>query len=192
MQGNSSIRTPRAPGGTRTGRTSAGPIATAASFAEVGTRQRLEQATRRRLYDHLLLLPGDHFRAIARSLGIGVGTARHHLQIMIRDGLVYERKADGRSRYYVAGDSEQRAKNDLFGKHWGFRDLRLRIWNALNRTGESTATKIATILGITRQLTAYHLGRLEEKGLVSSQDRRYRVTRSSSAAERMDETERNS
>ncbi len=157
----------------------------------LGTRQQLEQATRRRVYEHLLLLPGDHFRSIVRSLRIGVGTARHHLQVLVRDGLVYERKADGRSRYYVAGDSEQLAKNDMYGKHWGFRDLRIRIWNALNRTGESTATKIATILGITRQLAAYHLGRLEEKGLVASQDRRYRVTRSS-AAERMDETERNS
>jgi len=158
----------------------------------LGSRQQLEQATRRRVYEHLLLLPGDHFRSIVRSLRIGVGTARHHLQVLVRDGLLYERKADGRSRYYVSGDSEQLAKNDLFGKHWGFRDLRLRIWNALNRSGESTATKIATILGITRQLAAYHLGRLEEKGLVSSQNRRYRVTRSSSAAERMDDTERNS
>lgn len=154
-------------------------------------RQQPEQATRRRVYEHLLLLPGDHFRSIVRFLRIGVGTAQHHLQVLVRDGLVYERKAEGRSRYYVAGDSEQLAKNDLFGKHWGFRDLRLRIWNALNRTGEGTATKIAVALGITRQLAAYHLGRLEEKGLVSSQDRRYRVTRSS-AAERMDDTERNS
>jgi len=158
----------------------------------LGSRQQLEQATRRRVYEHLLLLPGDHFRSIVRSLRIGVGTAQHHLRVLVRGGLVYERKAEGRSRYYVSGDSEQLAKNDLFGKHWGFRDLRLRVWNALNRTGESTATKIATILGITRQLAAYHLGRLEEKGLVSSQNRRYRVTRSSAAAERMDETERNS
>ncbi len=97
-----------------------------------------------------------------------------------------------RSRYYVAGDREQLAKNDLFGKHWGFRDLRLRIWNALNRSGESTATRIASVLGITRQLAAYHLGRLEKKGLVSSQDRRYRVTRSSAVAERIDESKRNS
>ena len=144
------------------------------------------------MYEHLLLLPGDHFRSIVRSLGIGVGTAQHHLQVMLRDGLVYERKAEGRSRYYVAGDREQLAKNDLFGKHWGFRDLRLRIWNAVNRSGESTATRIASVLGITRQLAAYHLGRLEKKGLVSSEDRRYRVTRSSAAAERIDETERNS
>jgi len=143
------------------------------------------------VYEHLLLLPGDHFRSIVRSLGIGVGTARHHLQIMVRDGLVYERKADGRSRYYVAGNPEQLAKNDLFGKHWGFRDLRLRIWSALNRSGESTATRIASALGITRQLAAYHLRRLEQKGLVSSQNRRYRVTKSS-AAERIDERERNS
>src|SRR6266540_760454 len=191
MQGTSP-RNPRAPGTPRSDGTTSGPIGGVGTSARIETRRQLEQATRRRLYEHLLLLPGDHFRSIVRSLGIGVGTARHHLQILVRDGLVYERKADGRSRYYVAGDSEQRAKNDLFGQHWGVRDLRLRVWNALNRTGESTATKIAALLGITRQLAAYHLRRLMEKGLVSSQDRRYRVTNPSSAAERMDETDRNS
>lgn len=192
MQGNRPIRPSSVSAPNRTPASPGRPTDGAALPQRLGPRQQLEQATRRRVYEHLLLLPGDHFRSIVRSLRIGVGTARHHLQVLVRDGLLYERKADGRSRYYVSGDSEQLAKNDLFGKHWGFRDLRLRVWNALNRTGESTATKIATILGITRQLAAYHLGRLEEKGLVSSQNRRYRVTRSSSAAERMDDTERNS
>ena len=191
MRGNQSSRHRSASDGTETAGNPERSIAGGEWSRPIGARQRLEQATRRRLYQHLLLLPGDHFRSIARSLDIGVGTARHHLRILVRDGFVYERKADGRSRYYVVGDSEQLAKNDLFGKHWGFRDLRLRIWNALNRSGESTATRIASVLGITRQLAAYHLGRLEKKGLVSSQNRRYRVTRSS-AAERIDEIERNS
>ena len=192
MQGNTPIRHPDSSGPNKAPANPGHRTTRSGLSRGLGTRQQLEQATRRRLYEHLLLLPGDHFRSIARSLRVGVGTARHHLQVLMRDGLVYERKTDGRSRYYVAGDPEQLAKNELFGKHWGFRDLRLRIWNALNRSGESTATRIASVLGITRQLAAYHLGRLEEKGLVSSQDRRYRATRSSATAERIDETERNS
>src|SRR6266498_2755026 len=122
MQGNRPIRPSSVFAPNRTPASPGRPTDGAALPQHLGSRQQLEQATRRRVYEHLLLLPGDHFRSIVRSLRIGVGTARHHLQVLVRDGLLYERKADGRSRYYVSGDSEQLAKNDLFGKHWGLRD----------------------------------------------------------------------
>src|SRR5205823_11387464 len=49
----------------------------------------LKHTVRRRIYDHLVRLPGDHFRSVARSLDIAVSTARNHLTALIRDGLVY-------------------------------------------------------------------------------------------------------
>ena len=51
----------------------------------------LNHPVRRRIYDHLRRLPGDHFRSVARSLDLAVGTARYHLDALLRDGLVYRR-----------------------------------------------------------------------------------------------------
>jgi len=139
----------------------------------------LGHQTRHRIYEHLLLLPGDHFRSIARATDVGVGTAHHHLLILIREGIVYAEKRGGRSRYYVAGDAFQRERNELFGKHWSYRETRLRIWTVLNRLEESSAAKIAQVLGISRQLAAYHMIWFERQGFVLRNQGRYRIAVSS-------------
>src|SRR2546426_12359809 len=63
----------------------------------------LKHPVRRRIYDHLRLLPGDHFRSVARSLRLAVGTARYHLNSLVQDGLIYKQGVNGRTRYYVSG-----------------------------------------------------------------------------------------
>jgi len=139
----------------------------------------LDHETRHRIHEHLLLLPGDHFRSIARAVDVGVGTAHHHLRILIREGTLYAEKREGRSRYYVAGDAFQRERNELFGKHWNYRETRLRIWTVLDRLEETSAAKIAHALGISRQLAAYHMIWFERQGLVLRHQGRYRIAVSS-------------
>ena len=134
----------------------------------------LEHGTRLRIYEHLLLLPGDHFRSIARAVDVGVSTAHHHLRILIRDGLVHAEKREGQSRYYVAGDALQRERNELFGRHWTYRGTRLRVWIVAHRLKECSAATIAHALGISRQLAAYHLSRLAKKGQIRVGDGTYR------------------
>jgi len=135
----------------------------------------LEHGTRLRIYEHLLLLPGDHFRSIARAVDVGVSTAHHHLRVLIRDGLVHAEKRGGRSRYYVAGDEVQRERNGVFGKHWSYRATRIRVQTALGRFEECSAAEIAKVLGISRQLAGYHLIRLERQGFLTRNHGRYRV-----------------
>src|SRR5207245_1627713 len=48
----------------------------------------LKHPVRRQIYDHLRLLPGDHFRSVARSLRLAVGTARDHLNALVQAGRV--------------------------------------------------------------------------------------------------------
>ncbi len=136
----------------------------------------LDHPTRVRIYNHLLVLPGDHFRSIVRSLRIGVGEGRHHLNVMLRSGLVREDKANGRCRYYAEGQGPMTDRNELFAKHWGFRDLRLRVLFAVRELGQAKPTSVAKALGISRQLAAYHLANLEELGLVVRDGRHYRAS----------------
>ncbi len=136
----------------------------------------LDHPTRLRIYNHLLVLPGDHFRSIVRSLSIGIGEGRHHLNVMLRQGLVREDKTNGRCRYYAEARGPATERNDLFAKHWGYRDLRLRVLFAVRNLGDAKPSAVAQALGISRQLAAYHLANLVELGLVTRVGRHYRAT----------------
>jgi len=136
----------------------------------------LDHPTRLRIYNHLLVLPGDHFRSIVRSLRIGVGEGRHHLSVMLRSGLVREDRANGRCRYYAEGSGPLSDRNELFAKHWSYRDLRLRVLFSVRTLGEAKPSMVAKSLGISRQLAAYHLANLAVLGLVKRDGRRYRAS----------------
>lgn len=136
----------------------------------------LDHPTRRRIYEHLLRLPGNHFRSIVRSLHMSIGTARHHLDVLVRHGLVREEKVRNRSRYYPYGRDAEPQVNRLYQQHWGYRDLRLRVLFAVQRmdSGAGPST-VGRALGISRQLAAYHLARLEEAGRIRREGGQYRA-----------------
>ncbi len=142
----------------------------AAAYQEGGV---LDHPTRRRIYDHLLCLPGDHFRSIVRSLRLGHGTARHHLGVLVNLGLVTGEKANGRVRYYARGAGSETERNELFMKHWQYRDLRMRVLLTARSRRAVRASSVARALGISRQLAAYHLERLENLGLLHREGRYY-------------------
>lgn len=133
----------------------------------------LDHPTRRRIYRHLLMLPGDHFRSIARVLKLGHGTVIHHIEVLTHAGLIASENANGRVRYYPKGIDSESERNQLFTKHWNYRDLRLRILLVLRRMGGGRPGEIARLLGISRQLVGYHLARLREMGLVDREKGRY-------------------
>src|SRR5881409_3175616 len=98
----------------------------------------LKHPVRRQIYDHLRLLPGDHFRSVARSLRLAVGTARYHLNALFQDGLLYKQEINGRSRYYVSGGEAE--MNRLYARHWEYRDVRLRVLLTLRQMDSSRRT----------------------------------------------------
>lgn len=130
----------------------------------------LSHPTRRLIYEHLLRVPGNHFRGIARSLGLAVGTASHHLAVLLRGGLVTRTTSNGRARYYPAADGGAQAKNQLFMKHWRYRDLRIRALYAVAFLPHARTGTVARRLGISRQLASYHLARLEELGWIERRE----------------------
>lgn len=129
----------------------------------VGLLLGLDHPIRRLIYDHLSRLPGDHLRSVARSLRLAVGTARYHMDALLREGLIYKRQNNGRSRYYVTGGEAD--VNRLYARHWEYRDVRLRIVDALRRMEAAPPARIAKVLGVSRQLVSYHLAVLEKAGL---------------------------
>ena len=133
----------------------------------------LKHPVRRQIYDHLRLLPGDHFRSVARSLRLAVGTARYHLNALVQDGLIYKQGMNGRTRYYVSGGEAE--MNRLYARHWEYRDVRMRVLLTLKQMDSAQPAAIAKVLGISRQLASYHLRCLEKAGRVRRHGASYRV-----------------
>lgn len=134
----------------------------------------LEQPTRRRIVEHLSLLPGDHFRSIGRSLHLSLGTTRHHLTVLAKEGLVRSERMGGKLRYFATTRGSAPPMNETFKQYWKYRDLRVRVWSAVVRAHEARPSTVAASLGVSRQLASYHLKRLTELGLVVRSHGRYR------------------
>ncbi len=143
-------------------------------FFLLGLMRGLDHPNRRRIYQHLLMLPGDHFRSIVRTLRLGSGTVRHHLSILVAQGIVRRDDRNGRVRYYIRGSEFQSDNNRLFMSHWAYRDVRSRILLALDRVKEARPASLARDLGTSRQLVSYHLARLADIGSVRRVGERYR------------------
>lgn len=134
----------------------------------------LDHPVRRRIYRHLLVLPGDHLRSVARSLRLRLGTARYHLAYLVRRGLVQRDAVGGRCRFYPVGDGSEDARNRLYRRHWKYREIRRRILLTVSRTRGARASAVARSLRISRQLASYHLARLAEAGLLHREGGLYR------------------
>jgi predicted transcriptional regulator len=141
----------------------------------LGLLAALDHPARRRIYEHLRRLPGDHLRSVARSLHLALGTTRYHLDVLRRQRLIEKKKANGRARFYVTkGEVEA---NQLFARHWENRDVRLRVLDALRRMEMAPPATIARSLGVSRQLAFYHLASLERAGLARRHGTRYQLVR---------------
>ncbi len=124
------------------------------------------QPTRRRIVEHLRLLPGDHFRSIVRSLHLSLGSARYHLTVLTKGDLLRSETIGGRVRYFVNANGPAPPMNETLRKYWMYRDLRARVWSTVVRDREVRPSTVAKSLGVSRQLAAYHLRCLAELGLV--------------------------
>jgi len=96
------------------------------------------------------------------------GTVRHHLGTLVRSGLVAEDRTQGRCRYYPKEAAEA---NLLYRDHWRYRDVRFRVLLAARVLGDARPSNVARATGISRQLAAYHLGKLVAGGELPAPER---------------------
>ena len=135
----------------------------------------LDHPIRKRIYEHLLRLPGDYFQSIVRSLHLGHGNAYHHLTVLVTEGWLELEKRNGRARYYPKGLASASDWNDLFARHWTYRDLRVRVLFAVVALNGAGPSEVARQLGISRQLAAYHLIQLERASVLRREAGAYRI-----------------
>ena len=144
-------------------------------MTRIGAIGGLDHPARKRIYNHLTRLPGDHFRSIVRSLRLGHGAARYHLDILVRRGFLLRETTEGRCRYYPNAQGAESERNGLYRKHWKFRVLRLRVLLVLGRLQQASAVTVARELKISRQLASYHLSQLSKRGQVLREQGRFKA-----------------
>jgi predicted transcriptional regulator len=63
----------------------------------------LELLNRRKIYQTIDSFPGIHFRELFRKLDISMGSLEYHINILEKNGLIYQKKEGGFTRYFVKG-----------------------------------------------------------------------------------------
>jgi DNA-binding transcriptional ArsR family regulator len=136
------------------------------------TRETDSIASSRRLLAFIRSHPAAHLREIERTTGLALGVLRHHLDALLAQGLVMERR-DGRLRRFFPVGLDA-ATRDVLGI------LRVRAHRAvalhLLNHPEASARDAAAALDLPHRTTLYYLRALMDGGLVAREDERYRLT----------------
>jgi len=137
---------------------------------------------RQAIVDHVDDNPGVHFNELVRSVGMATGQVQYHVYRLVKRGEIEDASLYGRTHYYPADYPE----GDRGAVALLRRETARGIVVHLVDNGDSYPDDVADSLGIARSTLEWHLGRLEEQGLV---EKRHgsdgRVTLSASDEERV-------
>lgn len=122
----------------------------------------LDNDVRARLYEAVRESPGTFPTALAERLDVHRSTARYHLRVLARTGLVTEHAVDGRRRY-VATDSTA-AERVLASFDEG--TTAAKVIEVLATEGTASVSDVAAAVDRSPGTVTYHLDRLEESGAV--------------------------
>ncbi len=137
----------------------------------------LELRKRRLLYQHILLNPGLHLRAIARDMRLGLGDLRHHLESLEAEGLLTT-ATDGYRKTYFPGKKEFGGDKQVLGllRQSKPRAILLLLLNRNELGFENLRMKV----GVSKSTLSFHLKKLEEAGILKveeeSQRKKYSLT----------------
>lgn len=122
--------------------------------------------SRREIFDAIRATPGIHFRALHRRLPYAQGTLQYHLRHLDRQDLVDEENDGEFTRYYAAETFEPADKAVMNALR---REYSRRIVAHLAADGSLTTSALADRLDKSPSTVSWHLSRLREAGLVTSE-----------------------
>jgi len=125
----------------------------------------LNQSTRMEIYNFVKNNPGIHFRGICNSLGLSIGVAQYHLDLLTSAGLlsVYN---DGRCKRFFESKifTETDMKTISLLRH----DTTRKILTDLLQSDSVFHKDLARRLGISSQALTWQMNRLRKTGLIEA------------------------
>lgn len=129
----------------------------------------LNLESRRRIYEHVRSKPGTHLRAIARELGLPLGTALYHLDCLVGANLVGVRR-DGRYKRFFGTNALGRREKDYISVF--HHAVPRRIMVAVLAQGHRTQRELAADVGVSRSTLSFHVTNMVRQGILNCEHRR--------------------
>ncbi|PIN75850.1 transcriptional regulator [Candidatus Woesearchaeota archaeon CG10_big_fil_rev_8_21_14_0_10_37_12] len=122
----------------------------------------LDLDVRKKIFQTVEAFPGSHFREIQRKTNLSTGSLQHHLNFLVRHGVLSEVKENNKVRYFpkffssddkvLLGLLRQRSIRNIL--------LFLLIKNKANHKA------IAQFVKLSPSTISWHIKKLEEKGII--------------------------
>lgn len=136
----------------------------------------LDHAARRRLHKAVRTDPGVHLSAVSEAADLPLSTARYHLRVLEREGLVRGVKLRGKRRYFPPDVGSEALVASLAD------EATANVLWTLVEDGPASVSELAERLDRDPGTVSHHLDRLSDEGLVD-RDRAGREVVSSATPE---------
>jgi len=123
----------------------------------------LNQTTRLQIYNFITNNPGINFRGICNSLTLPIGVVQYHLAVLMRGGLISNRR-DGRNKRYFESKKFSSIEKKILSvlRH----ETAAKILAILHDDESASHGKLAQCLNISSQALTWHMKQLKEESLV--------------------------
>jgi parallel beta-helix repeat protein len=129
-------------------------------YSRIKKEKLLDQPTRYKIHGYIIGNPGAHFGLIKQELGIPNGQVLYHLKRLMKAHLIYSKEDGIRKRFYPVGFPKQNTD-----RHY-FTTIQEKILSIVKDNSGISQKKVASKMGISRQVAGYHLTKMEQQGAI--------------------------
>ncbi len=129
-------------------------------YTRIKKEELLDQPTRYKIYGYIIGNPGAHFGLIKEELELGSGQLVYHLRQLRDANLIYSRADGVKKRFYPAHTPKPKRGIPNIS------DFQEKILGIIKNNSGIGQKKLASSMGISRQVAGYHLTIMEKKGFI--------------------------
>jgi predicted transcriptional regulator len=132
-------------------------------YSRIKKENILDQPIRYKIHGYVIGNPGAHFGSIKKDLDLHNGQLAHHLTQLIRTNLIYSRLDRAKKRFYPVDYQKNIGDED------DFISLQEKILGVITENSGINQKKVASEIGISRQVARYHLIKMEKEGVIEKE-----------------------
>jgi len=126
------------------------------------TEELMHNETRDRIFECISINPGIHYRGLQNRLLLGNGVLNYHLRLMSGKGLIRSKRERIYRRYYPTVSGKGMTEERLYTPN------QQRIVDLIKDIPGILQRDVSSRLGLSRQLTSYHVNKLCRMGVLKS------------------------
>lgn len=126
----------------------------------------LDLEVRKKIFEHISLNPGVHFRELQRALNLAIGALDYHLKFMEKNEIIVSKEEGHYKRYYPRNRFDPSSKSILSFLR---QEIPRGIILFLIENKRCSHSKILSNFDISGATLSYHLKRMQAEGLVKAE-----------------------